>query len=112
MNKQRLNFTVAALLLSTLLSGCAARHTPSDAIKAKVESSIGKRFAETDHSRATGAVTRVIRDDGKVREFEYQWKNGCAYALLVDVSTDLILSWRYTSPPEPCRNISLYSFAT
>ena len=100
-----------SLLFACLTVACSSA-PPGDAIASKVASSVGQRFSETNHSRPTGAVMRMLRDDGKLREYEYQWKNGCAYALLVDAQTDVILSWRYISSAEPCRRIQQYTFGT
>ena len=103
---------LAAVSLAVFVGACASPHVSGEAIDAKVASSVGMRFSDNAHSRPTGAATSILRDDGKVREHEYRWNNGCSYALLVDDLTDVILSWRYTSAPEPCLKISLHTFGT
>jgi hypothetical protein len=111
MKQHQLRVRLFCLAVSMILVSCAT-HLPGEAITAKVANSVGKRFAETNHSRPTGAVTRILKDDGKLREYEYQWENGCAYALLVEIQSDVILSWRYTSNPEPCLKVTLHTFGT
>jgi hypothetical protein len=108
--------TTGALLLTTAAAvgvvGCTTVTENASFIQTKVASTVGKPFTETDHSRSTGAKTSVIRDDETTQEHEYRWSNGCSYALAVDKATGIIRSWRYTSSPEPCRKVSLYSFGT
>lgn len=111
MKRQKFHIRLLGLTVATIVASCAT-HIPGEAITAKVENSVGKRFAETDHSRPTGAVTRILKDDGLLREHEYRWENGCAYALLVEIQSDIVLSWRYTSSPEPCQQITLHTFGT
>jgi hypothetical protein len=111
MKRHKFHIRLFGLTVSIIVASCAT-HSTGEAITAKVAKSVGMRFAETDHSRQTGAVTRILKDDGLLKEYEYQWKNGCAYALLVEIQSDIILSWRYTSSPEPCQKITLHTFGT
>jgi hypothetical protein len=102
---------VAAAAALAIGSACSTA-VGGDFIGAKVASAVGKPYSGSPHSRPTGAATRVLVDDGKVREHEYRWKNGCAYALVVDVQSDTVTGWRYTADPAPCSKLNLYTFGT
>ena len=92
--------------------GCGSVAGRENVVGRKAEEAIGKRFSHSDFSRPTGATVTVLRADPAQREIEYKFKNGCAVALLVDVPTDIIASWRYTSAPEPCIKMRSYTFGT
>jgi hypothetical protein len=105
---------LAAAAFCTSIAACAS---DSDArsgefIRQKIEPLVGKPYSGTDISRRSGATVTVLQDDADKREIEFKWRNGCALALLVDRSTDIIRSWRYTGPSEPCLKIRLYTFGT
>jgi len=102
-----------AVALAPGIQGCAAsRDEGGSVVEARLNSSVGKRFDATDWSKPTGAVTRDLPSDNGNREIEYLWKNGCAFVLAIDRSTQAILNWRYSSQPELCHALRSYTFGT
>lgn len=69
-------------------------------------------FASTDWNRPTGAQTRRLPEAEGKKYYEYAWRNGCAFVIAVDASTDVILSWRYSANPDACRSVRSYTFGT
>lgn len=97
-----------------IMSSCSIVKGNDDdrVVERKLESSIGQLYSSSDWSRSSGAVVQRLAEDGGKKQFRYTWKNGCSIVLSVEVSTDVIKSWRYSSDVALCRSIHEYTFGT
>ena len=103
-------FTVLTISIMACASRIDAGEVPI--IEYRLNESVGLIFSKSNWNRPTGATRRELIGDGLDKEYEYVWRNGCAFILSVESGSDKIVRWRYTSDPQLCKNIKSHTFGT
>ena len=78
-----------------MLSSCGGTRLSIIEIESAMNASIGKPFVKTK-------IDRLINETETYSEYETGLSNGCTWSVQVDKKTNLILSWKLTSPRKPC----------
>lgn len=103
---------LVAAAIAIALASCANNHRGVSVYEVKLNAAVGKPFAETDFSKHLPAsVSRLPDADGK-HVYQYRWKSGCVFVVLVDKKTGLIVSWKFVENEAACRAVEPYTFGT
>ena len=99
--------TLAKLLLLTLsiimLGGCAANMVTIEKLEAGLNSMVG---IQAPSYTKTDVYWKPINKTETHTEKELIRPDGCAYAILINNSTNIVESWRFTSEESLCERHS------
>jgi hypothetical protein len=91
--KKEINLLASLLLLNS----CNSTYINIKSIENSMNANIGKPFKQMK-------IDKLINETDSYREYETGLGNGCTWSVIVDKETNLIQSWRLTSPRKPCED--------
>jgi hypothetical protein len=89
---------IGTILILALFASSCASYVGRPEIESGLNKLIGTRYSAT----GKWMYWTLINETQTHLEFEKTIPNGCAYAVLVNKSTNMIESWRFTSAESAC----------
>jgi hypothetical protein len=96
-------FQIGAFILSMNITSCSA--VDENAIKKRLEASIGQKFLESRWSLPTAAKRKTREETNISLIYEFSWANGCLYSVSVRKQDGVITDARIDSDLDLCRKV-------
>lgn len=84
-------------ILFIMLCSCNSHIIDLKNIEQGMNKQVGKPFKQMK-------IDKLINETDSYREYETGLGNGCTWSVIVDKKTNLIQSWKLTSPRKPCED--------
>jgi hypothetical protein len=95
--------TLPAGFVALLLGGCISARP--GVVPARLQAAVGQPFVETEFAKPTVLEKARLPDRDGQRRYQFTWKNGCSYVVLVSGVTGIVTGYHYTSEEALCTSI-------